>query len=98
VKEGPLPLDHNLRGSYLELRSFRFSQNVFEFVQGAASKWAAQRIRDSHFAAEFDAVQAAREDRPVYFTGEVSLDWTTSRSNVCIGNVDRLTRMKVELS
>ena len=44
------------------------------FLQGEASRWAAQRIREQkHLATKFDAVQAAREDRPVYFTGEVSL-------------------------
>lgn len=46
--------------------------SALSFEQEAASNWAAQRVRDSHFAAEFDAVRSAREGRPVYFTGEVS--------------------------
>ncbi|GAQ81878.1 alpha/beta-Hydrolases superfamily protein [Klebsormidium nitens] len=46
------------------------------YCQGEASRWAAQRIREQkHLATKFDAVQAAREDRPVYFTGEMIFPW-----------------------
>lgn len=41
---------------------------------GGASRWAAQRVRDAH-AAEFDASAAAREGRPVLFTGEMVFPW-----------------------
>lgn len=30
------------------------------YCQGAASNWAAHRVREQHYAAEFDAVAAAR--------------------------------------
>jgi hypothetical protein len=39
--------------------------------QGAASNWAAHRVRDE-FESDFDAVKAAKEGRPVFFTGEVT--------------------------
>lgn len=41
-----------------------------------ASRWAADRVRDSPaFAAAFDAVAAAKEGRPVMFTGECVYRW-----------------------
>jgi hypothetical protein len=39
--------------------------------QGAASRWSAHRIRDET-GDIFNAVKAAKEGRPVFFTGEVS--------------------------
>ena len=39
------------------------------YCQGAASNWAAQRVRDAHFSADFDAVLAVAEDADVMFTG-----------------------------
>ena len=38
-------------------------------AQGAASQWAAQRVRDASFASAFDAVRAANANQPVMFTG-----------------------------
>ena len=52
------------------------------YCQGAASHWAAQRVREQHFAAEFDAEAAARSNAPVMLTGEGSAgvvpDWQAS--------------------
>lgn len=45
------------------------------YCQGAASNWAAHRVREQHYAAEFDAVAAARAGRPVLFTGEMVFPW-----------------------
>lgn len=39
------------------------------YCQGAASMWAANRIRYCDFQAEFDAVATARAGKPVCFTG-----------------------------
>jgi hypothetical protein len=36
------------------------------YCQGAASSWAAQRVREQHFAAEFDAVAQAQAGEAVF--------------------------------
>lgn len=41
------------------------------YCQGAASQWAAQRVMDSMFPTEFDAVAAANQESLVFFTGEM---------------------------
>lgn len=38
--------------------------------KGASSRWSAHRIRAEH-ENKFDAIKAAKEGRPVLFTGEV---------------------------
>lgn len=43
---------------------------LYSYLQGAPSQWAAQRIREAN-GSKFDAIRAAKEGRPVYFTGEV---------------------------
>eukprot|EP01024_Parvocaulis_polyphysoides_P070188 TRINITY_DN8643_c0_g2_i2.p1 TRINITY_DN8643_c0_g2~~TRINITY_DN8643_c0_g2_i2.p1 ORF type:complete len:515 (-),score=37.97 TRINITY_DN8643_c0_g2_i2:369-1718(-) len=42
---------------------------------GVASAWAAERVRQAEFRAEFDALSAAQEGRPVLFTGEMIFPW-----------------------
>ncbi|XP_056693586.1 uncharacterized protein [Spinacia oleracea] len=44
------------------------------YCQGAPSQWAAQRIREAN-GSKFDAIKAAKEGRPVYFTGEMVFPW-----------------------
>ena len=44
---------------------------MFSILQGVPSQWAAQRIREAN-GSKFDAIKAAKEGRPVYFTGEVT--------------------------
>ncbi|MQL98097.1 hypothetical protein Taro_030811 [Colocasia esculenta] len=44
------------------------------YCQGAASKWSAHKIRGGLESA-FDPVKAAREGRPVFFTGEMVFPW-----------------------
>lgn len=44
------------------------------YCQGAASRWSAHRIRDET-GDIFDAVKAAKEGRPVFFTGEMVFPW-----------------------
>lgn len=44
------------------------------YCQGASSRWAAHRIR-SNEENKFDAVKAAKEGRPVLFTGEMIFPW-----------------------
>ncbi|CAA6661016.1 unnamed protein product [Spirodela intermedia] len=44
------------------------------YCQGASSKWSAHKIRNS-LDNVFDAVRAARESRPVFFTGEMVFPW-----------------------
>lgn len=39
-------------------------------MKGASSLWSAQRIRDLNDN-KFDAIKAAKDGRPVFFTGEV---------------------------
>ena len=39
------------------------------YCQGAASGWAAQRVRDAHFSADFDAALAVANGANVMFTG-----------------------------
>ena len=39
------------------------------YCQGAASAWAAERVRESEFKQAFEAVRSAEEGRPVLFTG-----------------------------
>ncbi|KAI7844714.1 hypothetical protein COHA_001802 [Chlorella ohadii] len=45
------------------------------YCQGAASNWAAHRIREAEYAAEFDAVARAKAGKPVMFTGEMVFPW-----------------------
>lgn len=46
------------------------------YCQGAASNWAAQRVRESpELDAEFDAVARAEAGLPVNFTGEMIFPW-----------------------
>ncbi|KAH9308980.1 hypothetical protein KI387_036891, partial [Taxus chinensis] len=44
------------------------------YCQGAASQWSAHKIRDE-FGNRFNAVEAAKEGRPVFFTGEMVFPW-----------------------
>ncbi|KAK9743053.1 hypothetical protein RND81_03G213800 [Saponaria officinalis] len=44
------------------------------YCQGAASRWAAERVRQAH-GSKFDAITAAKEGRPVLFTGEMIFSW-----------------------
>ncbi|MCO5595075.1 hypothetical protein L7F22_049112 [Adiantum nelumboides] len=44
------------------------------YCQGAASNWAAHRIRDE-FRDQFDAVKAAKSGGHVFFTGEMVFPW-----------------------
>ncbi|CAM6115733.1 unnamed protein product [Calypogeia fissa] len=44
------------------------------YCQGAASKWAAQRVREE-LAGQFDAIQAASNSQKVLFTGEMIFPW-----------------------
>jgi pimeloyl-ACP methyl ester carboxylesterase len=45
------------------------------YCQGAASHWAAHRVRENEFKDDFDAVKAVHEGRPVLFTGEMVFPW-----------------------
>ncbi|EXB51616.1 Proline iminopeptidase [Morus notabilis] len=44
------------------------------YCQGASSQWSANKIR-AVYESEFDAIMAARERRPVLFTGEMIFPW-----------------------
>ncbi|XP_050387632.1 uncharacterized protein LOC126803937 [Argentina anserina] len=44
------------------------------YCQGAPSQWSAHKVR-AEDEGNFDAVRAAREGRPVYFTGEMIFPW-----------------------
>eukprot|EP00249_Psilotum_nudum_P023876 c29014_g2_i1 orf=461-1783(-) len=44
------------------------------YCQGAASNWAAERVRQE-LGDKFDAVKAARDGQPVLFTGEMVFPW-----------------------
>ncbi|KAK3194713.1 hypothetical protein Dsin_026023 [Dipteronia sinensis] len=44
------------------------------YCQGASSRWSAQRTRDE-CEDKFDAIRAAKEGRPVFFTGEMIFPW-----------------------
>ncbi|CAL2241872.1 unnamed protein product [Prunus armeniaca] len=44
------------------------------YCQGGSSRWAAQRIRVEN-EGKFDAIRAAKEGRPVFFTGEMIFPW-----------------------
>ncbi|KAJ9563378.1 hypothetical protein OSB04_008538 [Centaurea solstitialis] len=44
------------------------------YCQGAASRWAANRVREEH-ESKLDAVKAAIEGRPVLLTGEMVFPW-----------------------
>ncbi|GAB2291051.1 hypothetical protein Dimus_025306 [Dionaea muscipula] len=44
------------------------------YCQGAASRWSAHRMRAEHEHI-FDAIKAAKEGRPVFFTGEMIFPW-----------------------
>lgn len=41
------------------------------YCQGAASHWAAERVRETHYKDAFDAVKSAQSDLPVLFTGSL---------------------------
>ena len=45
------------------------------YCQGAASRWAAHRVREGEFKDAFDAVKAVNDRRPVQFTGEMVFPW-----------------------
>ncbi|KAL8172510.1 hypothetical protein V2J09_024314 [Rumex salicifolius] len=45
------------------------------YCEGSSSKWAAHRIRGEHIDDKFDAIKAAKEGHPVYFTGEMVFPW-----------------------
>ena len=45
---------------------------IFLFWKGASSKWSAHKVRsEPKYEGLFDPVRAVKENRPVYFTGEV---------------------------
>lgn len=44
------------------------------YCEGAASQWSADRVRAKDDG-KFDAIKAAKEGRPVYFTGEMIFPW-----------------------
>ncbi|XP_030490726.2 uncharacterized protein LOC115707044 [Cannabis sativa] len=44
------------------------------YCEGASSRWSAHRIRADHDS-NFDAIKAAKESRPVLFTGEMIFPW-----------------------
>ncbi|KAI4355138.1 hypothetical protein L6164_003938 [Bauhinia variegata] len=44
------------------------------YCQGTSSRWSANRLR-AEYEDKFDAIQAAREGRPVLFTGEMIFPW-----------------------
>ncbi|GJV01045.1 RNA-directed DNA polymerase [Tanacetum coccineum] len=44
------------------------------YCQGAASRWAAHKVRGEH-ESKFDAIKAAKEGRPVLLTGEMVFPW-----------------------
>ncbi|XVF73115.1 hypothetical protein PTKIN_Ptkin12aG0175800 [Pterospermum kingtungense] len=44
------------------------------YCQGASSRWSAHRVRADH-ESKFDAIRAAKEGRPVFFTGEMIFPW-----------------------
>uniref|UniRef100_A0A7N0T2K0 AB hydrolase-1 domain-containing protein n=1 Tax=Kalanchoe fedtschenkoi TaxID=63787 RepID=A0A7N0T2K0_KALFE len=50
------------------------------YCQAAASGWSAQKIR-AEVESKFDAIQAAREGRPVLFTGEMIFPWMFNEIN-----------------
>ncbi|XP_059634269.1 uncharacterized protein LOC132276715 [Cornus florida] len=50
------------------------------FCQGASSRWAAHRIRTQEDG-KFDAIKAAKEGRPVLFTGEMIFPWMFDEIN-----------------
>ncbi|KAG9155868.1 hypothetical protein Leryth_004117 [Lithospermum erythrorhizon] len=50
------------------------------YCQGDSSRWAAHRIRSENNS-EFDAIKAAKEGRPVLFTGEMVFPWMFDEIN-----------------
>ncbi|KAL9269146.1 Proline iminopeptidase-like protein [Drosera capensis] len=44
------------------------------YCQGASSQWSAHRVRSEHEHI-FDAIEAAKEGRPMFFTGEMIFPW-----------------------
>lgn len=44
------------------------------YCQGASSRWSAHKIR-GEYERLFDPIKAAKESRPVYFTGEMIFPW-----------------------
>ncbi|KAK8711315.1 hypothetical protein V6N13_146599 [Hibiscus sabdariffa] len=49
------------------------------YCQGASSRWSAHRVRADH-ESKFDAIKAAKEGRPVLFTGEMIYPWMFDES------------------
>ena len=45
------------------------------YCQGEPSRWAAHRVRETHYGDAFDAVAAANNGKPVMFTGEMVFPW-----------------------
>jgi pimeloyl-ACP methyl ester carboxylesterase len=45
------------------------------YCQGASSRWAAHRVRETECKDEFDAVKALNEGKPIQFTGEMVFPW-----------------------
>ncbi|OMP00327.1 putative Proline iminopeptidase [Corchorus olitorius] len=44
------------------------------YCQGASSRWSAHRVR-ADLDSQFDAIKAAKEGRPILFTGEMIFPW-----------------------
>ncbi|XP_057533628.1 uncharacterized protein LOC130811368 [Amaranthus tricolor] len=75
----PKQLSYNFLNAFDSWMSFNMNPlyvilHELIYCQGAPSKWAAQRIREAK-GSQFDAVTAAKEGRPVYFTGEMIFPW-----------------------
>jgi len=60
-------LVHDVQHSFLGT-----SLSVSFELQGAPSQWSAHRVR-ANYDDKFDAIKAAKEGHPVFFTGEVSM-------------------------
>ncbi|KAJ0962925.1 hypothetical protein J5N97_028047 [Dioscorea zingiberensis] len=50
------------------------------YCQGASSRWSAHKIRDE-YESIFNPIQASKERRPVYFTGEMIFPWMFDEIN-----------------
>ncbi|GKA74843.1 hypothetical protein Tco_0781221 [Tanacetum coccineum] len=57
-----------------ELTLEQTQQGVSDEVLGAASGWAAHKVRGEH-ESKFDATRAAKEGQPVLLTGEMVFPW-----------------------
>ncbi|KAJ3683087.1 hypothetical protein LUZ60_013314 [Juncus effusus] len=52
------------------------------YCQGASSKWSAHKVREeSEHSDLFDPIRAVKENRPVYFTGEMIFPWMFDEIN-----------------